>query len=127
MQNDSIETLIRRYFKTFANADRSEAETIIADDFTFTSPYDDHIDRKAYFERCWSLAGSFASHDLKEVFSKGDECFVTYDARNKDGESFRNTELFHVKNGQIHSVEVFFGLPKNSKTKIPRQADYSPH
>ncbi|RYZ49774.1 MAG: nuclear transport factor 2 family protein [Proteobacteria bacterium] len=127
MQNDPTETLIRRYFETFASADRNEAEKIIADDFTFTSPLDNHIDRKTYFERCWPLAGTFAGHDLKEVFTKGEECFVTYDASNKDGENFRNTELFRVRNGQIHSVEVFFGLPKNTKPKIPRQADYSPH
>ena len=26
---------------------------MLAEDFTFSSPQDNHIDRTAYFERCW--------------------------------------------------------------------------
>ena len=37
--------------------DRDAAESLIADDFLFTSPQDDHIDRAAFFERCFPTAG----------------------------------------------------------------------
>ena len=44
---------MRACFEAFRDRRRDDAEAVIADDFTFTSPYDDAIDRAAYFERCW--------------------------------------------------------------------------
>ena len=111
MDKDRIADLIRRSFASFRSADRDEIESLLAANFTFTSPYDDHIDRAAYFQRCWPHAGSFEYHDLKKIFVQGDECFVLYEARSKNGEMFRNTELFSIEGGKIRSVEVFFGLP----------------
>ena len=45
-----ITDLVRRVFHAYQTADRSEIEPLLADDFTFTSPYDDHLDRAAYFD-----------------------------------------------------------------------------
>ena len=45
--------LIRKYFAVFHDRDRDTAEAMLSDDFTFSSPLDDKIDKKAYFERCW--------------------------------------------------------------------------
>jgi hypothetical protein len=41
--------------------------------------------------------------------SNGDEVLVTYEARTKNGESFRNTEILTIRGPQIASVEVYFG------------------
>ena len=43
--------LVRDYFAAFQAGDRPVMEAALTDDFTFTSPYDDAIDRAAYFER----------------------------------------------------------------------------
>src|ERR1700738_588051 len=45
--------VIRSYFAAYASGDRKVIEDGFAADFTFTSPYDDAIDKATYFERCW--------------------------------------------------------------------------
>jgi ketosteroid isomerase-like protein len=54
--------LIRIYFKAYETKDRSALESSLSADFTFTSPYDDHIDRATYLERF--LASRFAINGL---------------------------------------------------------------
>ncbi|UCI30341.1 MULTISPECIES: hypothetical protein [unclassified Mesorhizobium] len=44
---------IRFYFAIYQANERDVAETVLADDFTFTSPCDDAIGRATYFARCW--------------------------------------------------------------------------
>ncbi|WP_348642701.1 hypothetical protein [Mesorhizobium sp. B2-4-15] len=53
MSAKSRAELIRFYFAACQANERDVAETVLADDFTFTSPYDDAIDRATYFARCW--------------------------------------------------------------------------
>ncbi|WP_371132660.1 DUF4440 domain-containing protein, partial [Phenylobacterium sp.] len=43
----------RALYAAFMKQDRAAAEALLAPDFRFTSPYDDHIDREAWFDRCW--------------------------------------------------------------------------
>jgi ketosteroid isomerase-like protein len=104
------EALVRRCFDTYRTVDRAALEALLHDDFTFTSPRDDHIDRGAYFERCWPAAGTFASLDLKTVVPDGEGgCLVLYEGRAKTGATFRNVERLRFKEGLIVSTEVFFG------------------
>ena len=49
---DSAE-IVKRAYRAYVDKDRSAIERLIADDFRFTSPLDNRIDRKTYFERCW--------------------------------------------------------------------------
>jgi ketosteroid isomerase-like protein len=121
MDRDAQADLIRRSFNAYKTAVRADMEAILADDFTFTSPYDDHIDRAAYFERCWPLAGTFVSHDLIEIAAGEGGSFVLYNGKAKSGATFRNVEFFTFKGGKIASVEVFFGLPLGAKPQNPPQ------
>ena len=112
MTEPSIEVLARRYFGAFQAADLATMEALLASDFTFTSPFDDHIDRSAYFARCWPHAGSFGFRDIR-VYDGGEECVVVYATEQKTGGIFRNAERFRFADGRILSIEVFFGfLPK---------------
>ena len=43
----------RRSYRAYVDKDRAAMEQIIAEDFRFTSPLDNRLDRKTYFERCW--------------------------------------------------------------------------
>ena len=81
MAEGRLPDLVRRYFHAFQDADRAEMESLLGDGFTFTSPWDDHIGRAAWFERCWPFAGTF-----------------------------RNTELFRFDGDRIRSIDVFFGF-----------------
>jgi ketosteroid isomerase-like protein len=103
--------LVRQAFSAYLKKDRAAIEEVIADDFTFTSPYDDHIDRTTYFERCWP--NSDKMRELREVklFEQGDEVFVLYEARFDGSGVVRNTEFFRTAGGKITAVEVYFGSP----------------
>jgi ketosteroid isomerase-like protein len=68
-----------RYFAGYETKDREAVAGLLADDFTFTSPYDDHIDRKAYFERCWPNSANMRSFRVVKLFEHGDEAFILYE------------------------------------------------
>ena len=63
MSDSQIADLVRKCFAAYDSADRDAMESLLAHQFTFTSPFDDHIDRDTYFERCWPGAGTFESRD----------------------------------------------------------------
>jgi ketosteroid isomerase-like protein len=110
MNDNSTTGLVRRYFAAFQGADREKMEALLAADFTFTSPWDDHIDRATYFSRCWPHAGSFQFRDDMKVFAQGDEAFVRYETIAKPGGTFRNAEFFTIEAGRIRSIDVYFGF-----------------
>ena len=110
MPPTQVEALARRCFDSYRTADRAAIEALLHPDFTFTSPYDDHIDRAAYFERCWPQAGNFEFQDLEAVVPNGSGgCFVLYNGKAKNGRAFRNMEQLRFRDGRIVSAEVFFG------------------
>ena len=51
----------------------------LAADFTFTSPFDDHIDRAAYFKRCWPKQPLHQKFDFVTVMQDGDKVMIAYD------------------------------------------------
>ena len=106
MNNDNT---VRALFDAFRERRREDAEALIADDFTFTSPYDDGIDRTAYFERCWPNGDHFIEFRIERIAIDSDGAFVTYWCTTDQGKSFRNTEYLTVKSGQVGSVDVYFG------------------
>lgn len=111
MPNESIEELARRYYVVYQDADREAVEALIAPDFTFTSPWDDHIDRATYFSHCFVHAGEFRFRmDTMRVFVQGEDAVVLYETEGKQGGTFRNAELLCFEGGRIRSIEVFFGF-----------------
>ena len=113
---------IERYFATYVAGDRAAIEDLLSPEFHFTSPYDDHIDRERFFERCWSHSGRFKAHDLRLVLVDGDDAVVHYDAHMHDGGSVRNMERFHFDGERIKAIEVFFGLPAGADAQRPEEA-----
>jgi len=51
-----IVDIVKASYAAFVAKDRAAIEALIADDFHFTSPLDNRIDRTTYFERCWPLS-----------------------------------------------------------------------
>lgn len=101
----------RRYFAAFQSADRDAMEALLAPGFAFTSPFDDHIDRAAWFERCWPFAGSFRFGAAMRVHGGEDEVVVLYETEDKPGGTFRNAECFRFDaDGRIRSIDVYFGF-----------------
>jgi ketosteroid isomerase-like protein len=100
---------IRAIFAAYISNERQVVEAAFADDFSFTSPYDDRIDKVTYFERCWKTSEWIARHELERIVIQGDEAFVTYTCVGKDGKSFRNTEFFVFAGDKVRSIDVYFG------------------
>ena len=101
--------IIRAIFAAYLSNDRKVVENALADDFRFTSPYDDQIDKATYFERCWRNSDWIERHELERIFVEGDEAFVTYKCTAKSGKSFRNTELFTFEGDRVKRIDVYFG------------------
>lgn len=113
---------VRKYFADFTARDRAAAETMLSDDFTFSSPLDDRIDKAAYFARCWSQGDHQSAHQIKRIFGESDEVFVTYWCARSDGPRFRNAEFFRTEAGRIAHVEVYFGSETAAPGRRPNSA-----
>jgi ketosteroid isomerase-like protein len=100
---------IRSYFGAYASKDRGIIENLLTDDFTFTSPYDDAIDKTTYLRKCWPNCERIRVHELERIVEEADEVFVRYLIHTHDGRQFRNTEMFVFAGDRIRHVDVYFG------------------
>ena len=101
--------IIRALFAAYLSNDRKAVEDSFTDDFRFTSPYDDEIDKATYFQRCWRVADWIEKQDLETIMVEGEAAFVTYRCVARDGKSFRNTEFFRFMGDRIGRIDVYFG------------------
>jgi len=108
MDHDPI-AVVRRCYQAYADSDRAAAEAVIAEDFHFTSPLDNRIDRETYFERCWPNNEWITGYEFVRLISEGDQVVATYVGQSTRGKPFRNTEVLTVRDGKIVEVEVYFG------------------
>src|ERR1700730_3845705 len=109
MASSNKSDLIRKVFAAYLSNDRKSIEDFLADDFRFTSPYDDEIDKATYFARCWRGSDWIERHELEKILVEGDETFVAYRCVAKGGKSFRNTELFSFEGDRVKRIDVYFG------------------
>ena len=114
--------IIRTLFAAYLAADREAVAALFTDDFRFTSPYDDEIDKPTYFERCWRISDWIDRHELERIVVDGNEAFVNYRCLAKDGKSFRNTELFRFEGDRIARIEVYFGACYRNGVFVPQSA-----
>ena len=108
MYQDPV-AVARACYEAYVAKDRAAIELLIADDFRFTSPLDNRIDRATYFARCWPNSERLEGFDFVHLVASGNLVFVTYEGRNTDGKRFRNTELLTVRGGRIVEAQVYFG------------------
>jgi ketosteroid isomerase-like protein len=102
--------IVRACFAGYLDQDGERLDRLLADDFVFTSPQDDHIDKATWFDRCFPTLDRLASYEVLEVApTDGDDVFALYEYELDGGGRYRNTEVHTVRDGQIHEVQVFFG------------------
>lgn len=116
----SAAEIVRACFLAYEVKDRRAIEEILDNDFTFTSPLDNKIDRLTYLDRCWPISKNVHDFKLVNLVESGSQVFVTYISTQNSGKSFRNTEIFEVADGKIKSVEVYFGWDVPHKAAIGR-------
>src|SRR3984893_18628930 len=108
MSDRNSAELIRAIFAGYLSNARKAVEDSFTDDFRFTSPYDDEIDKATYFARCWRNTDWIERHELEKILVEGDEAFVTYKCLAKGGKKFRNTEFFIFEGAKIKRIDVYF-------------------
>jgi len=106
---DDVVAIACAAYEAYVTKDRAAIERLIAEDFHFTSPLDNRIDRATYFARCWPNSETISGFDFINLVADGDRVFVTYEGRRANGRRFRNTEVVTVRKNQIVDVEVYFG------------------
>jgi hypothetical protein len=107
--NQDIVAIARSVYQAYVSKDRAAIEGLISNDFHFTSPLDNRIDRATYFERCWPNSQNIREFDFIRLVPVNDQVVVTYVGTNADGRRFQNTELLTVRGAQLVEAEVYFG------------------
>lgn len=110
--------IVKKMYQAYVEKDRNTIEKLIADDFAFTSPYDNELNRTVYFERCWPNSSFTKDIKIVRLIESDDQVVITYEVETDEGRRFRNTEIIILKNGQAEKVEVYFGwdLPHKAKS-----------
>ena len=101
--------IARAAYEAYVKKDRAAIEPLVAQDFHFTSPLDNRLDRATYFARCWPNSATTASFDFVHLVQDRERVFVSYEACTTAGRRFRNTEIVTIRGEQIVEVEVYFG------------------
>lgn len=107
--------LIQKCFTAYESGDRPLLESLLSNDFTFSSAVDDHLDRSEYFERCWPNHEHLKTFRIDKLFMDRDEAFVKYECERMDGSRFRNTEFFRIEGGKVKEVQVYFGAESGAE------------
>ena len=87
----SAAEIVRVCFLAYEVKDRRAIEEILDNDFIFTSPLDNKIDRQTYLDRCWPISKNVHDFKLVNLVESGSQVFVTYISTLNSGKSFRNT------------------------------------
>ena len=103
------EATVRGLFAAYLANRKDEVSDMLTEDFTFSSPRDDHIDKATYFERCWPQPPAFRAIHIERLSLEDNEALVRYRAEKLDGGAFRNVEVIRFHGDRIASVEVYFG------------------
>lgn len=109
MQDTKLTDMVRAYCGAYQSENRAAAEALLAEDFRFTSPNDDAIDKATYFERCWPDRDVHHEQQIENIVVEGEQAFVTYSCTTPGGKSFRNTEFLTFSGERIASVNLYFG------------------
>ena len=118
----------KSYYRAYERHDPDFVAGELADGFTFTSPFDDHIGREDYFRRCWPPTPDdgeplHQKFDFIAIAQDGERVTIVYQATMRRPNAthpdmtFRNAEMMTFENGKLKSVEVFFGDPPGGLTR----------
>jgi len=105
------EAIVRKWYKEWETTKVWQPfDILLADDFTFTSPLDDHISKSAFKAKCWDTQIAFVERlDLQHVIGTGNEAFVMYVGHTTNGKTFQNVEYLRLKGEQLQAIECYFG------------------
>jgi hypothetical protein len=105
------EEAIRKYYAAWEQRDWHPIDILLTDNFTFTSANnDDHISKSTFKTRCWETQIDFIEgFDLQHVIGNGNDAFVMYVCRTKNGKTFHNVEYLRLRDHKVEAIECYFG------------------
>jgi ketosteroid isomerase-like protein len=113
------EETIRKYYAAWEGKDWRPIDLLLAEDFTFTSPVDDHISKSAFKARCWDTQNAFIKRlDLERVTGAGNDAFVMYVGHTTNGKTFRNVEYLRLSDEKVLAIECYFGAQNNFPSAV---------
>lgn len=102
--------IVRRYYAAWETKGWHPIDVLLTEDFTFSSPLDDHISKSAFKARCWDTQIAYIERfDLKQVIGTDHEAFVMYVCHTTNGKTFRNVEYLQLRDDKVKAVECYFG------------------
>ncbi|MFE0191092.1 nuclear transport factor 2 family protein [Streptomyces sp. NPDC058989] len=102
--------IVRAAFAAYLAQDREAIDGLLADDFVFTSPQDDHLDKAAFLRVCFPTADRLRRQEILDTADIDDhQVYVRYAYELKTGERHRNVEVQTVRDGRIAEAQVYFG------------------
>ena len=63
---DPTISIARKAYQAYIDKDRAAIEAVIGDNFHFTSPLDNRLNRQAYFDRCWKNSETITDFTLHQ-------------------------------------------------------------
>jgi ketosteroid isomerase-like protein len=119
-QNFTNEEVARKWYAAWEKRDWGPVDSLLAENFTFTSAAgDDHISKSAFKAQCWETQIDFIKHfDLERITTGAEDAFVKYLCHTKDGKSFRNVEYLRIMNGKLQSIECYFGAQSSFPSAV---------
>lgn len=118
--NPKSDETIRKWYAAWEKNDWRPIDIMLADDFTFSSAAgDNHISKSAFKVQCWETQKDFIERfDLQRVFGSGNEAFVMYVCRTKNGKTFRNVEYFKLRDDKVAAIECYFGAQSSFPSAV---------
>jgi ketosteroid isomerase-like protein len=102
--------IVGKYYAAWETKDWHPVDIMLANDFTFSSPLDDHISKSDFKAGCWDTQIAYIDRfDLKQVIGTDNEAFVMYVCHTTNGKTFRNVEYFRLRDNKVKAVECYFG------------------
>ena len=109
MADTDSRTIADRFFKSWTSGDFDTARSLLHDDVSFSGPIDRFDSADAYVGALRGLAPVVERADERKIFVDGDDVCVIYDLVTRTPAGTAPTaEWYHVRDGRIAEVRVFF-------------------
>ena len=110
MPHASKPEIIRAIFAAYLSNDRKVVEDALTDDFRFTSPYDDEIDKATYFERCWRNSDWIERNELEKNLRRRRCGLCDLHVHRQGRQELPKHRIFHLQRRQSQTDRRLFRL-----------------
>ena len=109
MPSSEPKAVADKFFKAWTTGDFDSARALLHDDLSFEGPIDSFDNADAYIGALRGLSQIVKSAEEQKVFVDGNDVCVIYNLVTASPAGTAPTaEWYHLRNGKISSVRVFF-------------------